>query len=48
MCRHARKGQSLEKLGRIEEARTWYEQCIRNFKFNAHFNKALADLPAAA
>jgi Flp pilus assembly protein TadD len=43
---HARKGQALEKLGRVDDARTHYKQCIKNLKHNSHFKKALQDLEA--
>ena len=44
---HARKGQALEKLGRVDEARTHYQHCIKILKHNSHFKEALKNLDAA-
>ena len=44
---HARKGQALEKLGRVDDARTHYQDCIKNLRLNSHFKKALQVLEAA-
>ena len=47
LAAHARKGQALEKLGRVDEARTHYQQCIQTLEHNAHFKEALQKLDAA-
>ncbi|EIE23061.1 hypothetical protein COCSUDRAFT_63444 [Coccomyxa subellipsoidea C-169] len=44
---HARKGQALEKLGRVDDARAHYQQCINTLKYNSHFKEALQKLDAA-